>query len=361
MRVAFISGLALLRSQRGSNGSMFLLVFLQLLLYLCLTMTRLLEIIPFIVLSKKFISQNLILILIIFLNAKIWVVNTQENKLYFRYGIGSHSLSGSGWKEVRLKFSRSYKDEESKKCAIGDNSISKSSVSGLLVEPAAENKDVKSPPLEASDQAIKSKKQETEIHYVPSSFSIYDDSDASGYIKSIYDSKDDTGDEDQIRSLIKQNSINIAQYVYQPKDASEMGKIIEETNQKLDEILDAMIKKDKENDNSSEKDAQQQTDQLESSQESSSNNLETKSRPESSLMTSSSDYQILNELLTTRHDNHSKSISSMMSQDSTSTVEITQVDLHFCCANSFDLDSKSIPISWFEKTPKEGFYNLFVS
>lgn len=192
---------------------------------------------------------------------------------------------------------------------------------------------------------------------MPSSFSIYDDSDASGYIKSIYDSKDEVGDEDQIRSLIKQNSINIAQYVYQPKDASEMGKIIEETNQKLDEILDAMIKKDKENDNSS----QQQADQLESSQESSSNNLETKSRPESSLMTSSSDYQILNELLTTRHDTHSKSISSMMSQDSTSTVEITQVDLHFCCANCFDLDSKSIPISWFEKTSKEGFYNLFVS
>ena len=191
---------------------------------------------------------------------------------------------------------------------------------------------------------------------MPSSFSIYDDSDASGYNKSIYDSKDEVCDEDQIRSLIKQNSINIAQYVYQPKDASEMGKIIEETNQKLDEILDAMIKKDQENDNSS----QQQTDQLESSQESSSNNLETKSRPESSLMTSSSDYQILNELLTTRHDTHSKSISSMMSQDSTSTVEITQVDLHFCCANCFDLDSKSIPISWFEKTPKEGFYNLFV-
>ena len=188
---------------------------------------------------------------------------------------------------------------------------------------------------------------------MPSSFSIYDDNDASGFVKSIYDSKDDAGDEDQIRSLIKQNSINIAQYFCQPKDASEMGKIIEETNQKLDEILDAMIKKDKENDNNS---SQQQADQLESSQESSSNNLETtKSRPESSLMTSSSDYQLLNELLTTRHDTHSKSISSMMSQDSTSTVEITQVDLHFCCANCFDLDSKSIPISWFEKTPKEGF------
>ena len=73
------------------------------------------------------------------------------------------------------------------------------------------------------------------------------------------------------------------------------------------------------------------------------------SRTDSAMTISSSDNQVLNDLLPPPpRTERSRSFSSVASLTSVSDPEFVQVDMLFCCSNCCDLDSKTLPSKWFE-------------
>lgn len=188
---------------------------------------------------------------------------------------------------------------------------------------------------------------DSEIKYVPKNMSIYDEDTETDWIA---DLKDEiySSERDSKKITSHSNSIKISNYVT-PKNSAEIARTLNETDQKLDEILSNLIKSDMNEPKEATKEDSgyqlnfNQTDKAEKSE------INCSSRTSSILTMSSCDNQILNDMLSSRQE-HSKSISSLASLTSIQESEFFLIDMIFCCANCFDLDSKTVPSRWFEKS-----------
>lgn len=253
-------------------------------------------------------------------------MNILDNALYLRHGIDEYNLSGTGWKQMRLKFTRTYKIEDHHQ---DENKM----ISSIVVDAESpSSSETSSAIIKTAETEEDSKKSSDPINYI--NYSIYDPNEE---FTSIYDLKHEESNyvTSEKNRLKKQASMNVLDYTTKkPQDYTEIAKYVEETNDKLDEILKDLIKNDK------------KLEAIDSKIESTFDlgERDKDSSPTNSVMTtSSSGTQLLNSLL---RPEHGKSVSSIISLDA--NIEFSQVDLHYCCANSFVLDESLIPANWFE-------------
>lgn len=274
-------------------------------------------------------------------------MHSEENKLYFRFGVQKSALSGSTWKEIRLKFANISKNEENemaeKKSLIGSMNLNES------ISSTASNKaDTLHQPIEEiKDLDRKTQSNESEIKYVPKNMSIYDDDPETDWIADLKD-EIDASERDSKKIINHQNSIKISNYVT-PINSAEIARTLNETDQKLDEILSNLIKSDINEPKDVTKEDRGYQLNFNQADKTEKSNINPPSRTSSILTMSSSDNQILNDMLASRQE-HSRSISSLASLTSIQESEFVLINMIFCCANCFDLDSKTVPSRWFEKS-----------
>lgn len=196
--------------------------------------------------------------------------------------------------------------------------------------------------INETTQTVEKTESET-IKYVPMNMSIYDDDPDTDWISDLKD-EIDAAQSNSKSEINKRDSIRISNYMG-PKSSAEIARTLNETDQKLDEILSDLIKTEKKEETSSTKLSLIK----EGSESFMANDLHI-SRKDSIMTISSSDNQALNDLLPPPRPEHSRSFSSVASLTSVSNPEFVQVDMLFCCSNCCDLDSKTLPSKWFESS-----------
>jgi hypothetical protein len=240
---------------------------------------------------------------------ELWAVNLFDNSLSLRYGVDDLHPNGLGWKRIQLKF---------KKPTTHD-------LSGVI------------PPVTDYESAAneKSAQEDTTLQLEPVKSPQKKNSVNIGLVDySIYDEQEDVnenrpacgGMDEEIEAnfkLSKQNSINVEKYT-KKEDYSQVEKV----NEDFDRILENLIAKD-------EKEEEEE---------------EEKKHSASVIITDDtiSNDGSANEI---QSRNHANSFTSMTSSLSNATdLDFIDVDLHYCCSNSFSCDSTLMPAIWFESS-----------
>lgn len=236
-----------------------------------------------------YLCQILIIKFKINIILKILTINLIDNQIFFRDGIDEENLSGTTWKELKLKY-RIFNNSHRLRTysASGSFNLSKDSSPSPIVQN-----------LPLFDQKCTEEKV-----YIENS--IYDE-------ETVYDCEsfnDNINKETKNQSDEYEISLNRFKV---PKSLTELSKQVEEANQELDQYIDVLIKKDKIEDL-------------------------TKSRSESIIS-----FETIDESCEETNSNFSI-------EEPLPSFQLVDVDYHSICINSFNLPN--IPFRWYDSVIK---------